>query len=207
MNLMRLNFGCGIHAPRHWSNYDASYRVWIDHLPFLHPLFGYQPRFAPWVRRLNVSCGLPHSKASAEYIYSSHMLEHLEHEDAKRFLKECARVLAPGGRIRIMTPNVYLVVRDYLARRDKADLRSGAADFMMECLGVFEDNGSRWLSWARRKNTHKWLYDEFNLKALLEQSGFSNVRAETAWVSDFPDLEALEPKELRDGSVCAEGYR
>lgn len=212
MNLSRLNFGCGLNAPSNWSNFDSSFRIWVDHLPWLPKVFGYKPRFAPWVRRLDVTGPLPFPDQSAEYIYSSHMIEHLTHEDAEKFLKECFRILSKGGRIRLMTPNLRFSVEDYMARRSKPELAHTAADFFMNCLGVVEEHGNagtleRWIRKFQQKNNHKWLYDEYNLKHMLEQIGFVNVTAKDNWISDFPDIAQLEPSELRSGSICVEGYR
>ena len=212
MNGLRINLGCGINAPRHWINLDSSFRVWLDKVPLLH-LFGYRRRFPLWVRRYNVTKRLPFPDHSAEFIYSSHMIEHLTREEAEQLLRECSRVLAPSGRIRIMTPNVRFSVENYLARRKDAAKRQDAADLFMNWLGLLEesdDSSGYFQNLVRRfqrKNVHKWLYDEFSLPALMESSGFHGVVAKDDWVSDFPDLDALEPSDLREGSVCAEGYR
>lgn len=52
---------------------------------------------------------------SIEYIYSSHFVEHLEHEDLLAHLKECHRVLRPGGVLRLGVPDFEKVFRSYCA--------------------------------------------------------------------------------------------
>jgi hypothetical protein len=44
-----------------------------------------------------------------EAIYAEHFLEHLAIDDAVRFLADCHRALAPGGALRISTPNLEWV--------------------------------------------------------------------------------------------------
>ena len=41
--------------------------------------------------------GLPVDSGSVEVLYSSHMLEHLDHEEVGMFLEEAKRLLRPRG--------------------------------------------------------------------------------------------------------------
>lgn len=47
---------------------------------------------------------LPWPDDSADYIYSSHFIEHITHAEARVFLRECHRILKPGGVLRIIWP-------------------------------------------------------------------------------------------------------
>lgn len=207
---MRVHFGCGLRAPQSWVNCDSSPRVWIDKIPGLS-FFGYKKRFKPWVRRINVTRRLPFRDSSVTHVYSSHMIEHLDSNDAKFFLKECYRIMTPNGRIRLMTPNLFLLVNDYLGRRNSPELRNHAADFFMKWLGMtpaksnslFDFISNPWTS----KNLHRWIYDEYSLSSLLSDIGFSNVESHINWRTDFPDLESLECPAMRESSTCAEGFR
>ena len=40
------------------------------------------------------------------FIYTEHMIEHIALHDAEPMLSECFRVMAPGGTIRIVTPDL-----------------------------------------------------------------------------------------------------
>jgi SAM-dependent methyltransferase len=48
----------------------------------------------------------PLADGSFHYIFAEHLIEHLSWEDGLKMLKECYRVLAPGGKLRIITPNL-----------------------------------------------------------------------------------------------------
>ncbi len=200
MTPLKLNLGCGIKAPKGWENLDSSYRVWVDRIPVL-PALGYRRRFPSNVKRFDLRKGLPYPDRSATFIYSSHMIEHLPLSAAQALLVECARVLAPEGRLRILTPDLRLLAQDYLARLAKKECQPDAADHFMGWLGVTA--GPRTPFWAV-KNLHQWLYDEFSLARHVGESGLRVVRSEIDWISDFPDLDALEPADLRRGSVCLE---
>ena len=50
---------------------------------------------------------------SIEYIYSSHFVEHLKHEELVFHLKECYRFLKPGGVLRIGVPEFPKVFKSY----------------------------------------------------------------------------------------------
>ena len=51
--------------------------------------------------------------------YSEHFLEHLDADDARRFLRECRRVLAPGGACHVVVPDAGRHLRYYAARRNR----------------------------------------------------------------------------------------
>lgn len=52
---------------------------------------------------------------SIEYAYSSHFVEHLEHEDLLAHFKECHRVLQSGGILRLGVPDFGKVFTAYCA--------------------------------------------------------------------------------------------
>jgi len=61
----------------------------------------------------NVEYGLPFPDESVDYLYSSHLLEHLSKEDANKLLKEAYRVLKKGGVIRICVPDLEYAISLY----------------------------------------------------------------------------------------------
>jgi len=114
---IRLNLGSGFHPKPGWINVDL-----IDDLPDL---------------QLDLREPLPFADNSASQIYTEHFFEHLSFtaagdslareiesrdspSDALTFLRECLRVLMPGGRIDVGVPDAEVALRDYLARREAA---------------------------------------------------------------------------------------
>lgn len=83
----------------------------------------------PGVDRIDLLAGLPFEDASTPWIQAFHVLEHLDLHEGRRFLAECRRVLAPGGRLRISTPDFAGHLRAYLEclenlRRDPGSPRA-----------------------------------------------------------------------------------
>ncbi|CAA9217761.1 MAG: hypothetical protein AVDCRST_MAG93-305, partial [uncultured Chloroflexia bacterium] len=56
---------------------------------------------------------LHYEDGTVDILYSSHMLEHLDRDSARRFLHEAYRVLKPGGAIRIVVPDFALLIDRY----------------------------------------------------------------------------------------------
>jgi predicted SAM-dependent methyltransferase len=90
-----LNLGCGTRFHPAWTNIDftSSAAEVVSH---------------------NLRNGIPSADDKAEVIYHSHMLEHFSREDARAFLRECRRVLKPGGIIRVVVPNLQSLAETYL---------------------------------------------------------------------------------------------
>jgi ubiquinone/menaquinone biosynthesis C-methylase UbiE len=56
---------------------------------------------------------LPFEDNSQKLIYSTHMIEHLEPQDLEKFMKECFRILKPGGYLRFEAPCAKTLIDAY----------------------------------------------------------------------------------------------
>lgn len=135
---MRLHLGCGLLVHPDWVNVD---------------LVAYDPA----VHALDLSAPLPYADASAEVVYHAHLLEHLRRDDAPSFLRECLRVLRPGGLLRVVVPDLEQWCRLYLARLEAAGAgdEAAAADheyLLIELLDslVRERSGGRWAEYLQQ---------------------------------------------------------
>lgn len=63
-----------------------------------------RPNEEKGVFKLDASKPFELPDSSFDYIYSSHMIEHLTYYEAKNMLKECYRILKPNGVMRIACP-------------------------------------------------------------------------------------------------------
>jgi predicted SAM-dependent methyltransferase len=95
--LQRLNLGCGDVFLPGWRNLDFVARP-------------------PHVVRHDLRETLPLPAGICEVVYHSHVLEHFDPAEAVRFLAECHRVLAPGGVLRVVVPDLEQKARLYLDR-------------------------------------------------------------------------------------------
>ncbi len=96
-----LNLGCGHRRHPDWTNADLA------------------PSAAD-VLAVDLRRPLPFAAASFTAVYASHVLEHLVPVEADRLLREARRVLAPGGILRIVVPDLEGIARGYLASIDAA---------------------------------------------------------------------------------------
>ena len=97
------NIGAGTFNHPYWTNVDV-YNEWysykLKNRKFLnYNLFSLEK--------------LPIPDNSAEIVYSSHTIEHVNDEAAQNLFNEAYRVLRPGGIFRFSTPNIDLEYRAY----------------------------------------------------------------------------------------------
>lgn len=90
-----LNLGCGARFHPDWENvdfvaYDTSVRVF------------------------DLRQKTPYPDASFDVVYHSHLLEHFSKADGLVFLRECFRLLKPGGTIRVAVPDLERIAELYL---------------------------------------------------------------------------------------------
>jgi predicted SAM-dependent methyltransferase len=115
-----LNLGCGYHFHPAWTNVDF---VSTGETVLAH----------------NLLEGIPFPDDAFDVVYHSNVLEHFLMEDGERFMKECLRVLKPGGTLRIAVPDLEQIIRQYLRIRsdlardpDNAILEENYAWIMLE---------------------------------------------------------------------------
>ncbi len=104
-----VNLGCGHRFHDEWINLDLNAR-------------------SPKVRKWDIAKGLPFADEEIDAVYHSHVLEHLEPEVARALLRECFRVLRPGGTLRIAVPDLEAIVRGYLEALERAKQGEPGAD-------------------------------------------------------------------------------
>lgn len=136
---LRLHIGCGPGRLEGWVN--------IDRLPF-----------ASVDRVADVTRGIPFRDAAA--IYAEHFLEHLALDDAVAFLREAHRALAPGGHLRLSTPNLDWVVA---SQYGPEHLAAGAGDAALHLNRGFH-------GWS-----HRFLWNRALLGEALAACGFESI--------------------------------
>lgn len=135
----------------------------------------------------------PFDTDSVDRIHTEHMIEHVDFATGQNMLSECARVLKPGGRIRILTPDYETMIRLAIGPLDDeaqrhihdANQRNGmAADQCDEAIYVvnrmFSGHG------------HRFLYSEDLLTRCLEAAGLAEVTRHPAGVSDDPEFADID---------------
>ena len=143
--------------------------------------------FFPADVQLDLRHGIPVPDGSVELIYSEHLIEHFTLDDNLRLLAECARVLAPGGRMRIATPDLESLVRDYRTTwRDH--------DWVNWDEYGWISSGTQMLNTAVREWGHVYLWDFEELRQRLEGIGFRGIERFEIGASGTEALRSLETR-------------
>lgn len=102
MGYQLLNLACGSKVSRvgSWTNVD-----------FQSPVDG--------VIEMNILKGLSFAESTFDAVYSAQFIEHLTLDEGEKVLKEVARVMKPGGVIRLVTPDLEELSRTYLQFLDQ----------------------------------------------------------------------------------------
>jgi SAM-dependent methyltransferase len=204
---MKLHLGCGAQTPEGWVNVDYFIGARLARIPVLGWLARKSGAFGlswpPDVFLHDLRRPFPWRDASAQAIYASHLLEHLTREDGARFLRECHRVLAPNGILRIVVPDLRAMVDAYCKGS------ASSLDFL-DGLGVRAEAPTdgrlkRLLApWFRFP--HRCMYDRESLLGCLREAGFE-ATTRAPFESRIDDLRAVESQARTSGAVIAEGSK
>jgi predicted SAM-dependent methyltransferase len=172
----RLHLGSGDHVIEGWANIDA---------------FG-----LPGVVAWDLTKTLPIKDGQVDFIFSEHFIEHVSLDQGTKLIRDCFRVLRPGGVLRVSTPDLRAVIDEYLDMRVD---RWANVDWhpSTPCQMVNE---------ALRLWGHLFVYDFAELAAAFEVAGFVSVRRQTWRESEHPELCGLELRPF-NGEVIIEGTK
>ena len=210
--MIRLNVGCGQSPTPGWTNYDNSLSARLARVPLVFSIVEafsllnrQQREFMRFARSHDIYYAdavrhIPEGTGAVAALYTSHMVEHLDREDAQRFLREARRVLTPGGILRVAVPDVRFHVNQYLKDDD--------ADGFMARLYVTRERPKTWMQKALYQfvgdRQHQWMYDGASLCRLMASAGFEAPQVMPAGTTSIPDPGELNLAERSPESVFVE---
>ena len=137
--------------------------------------------------RLDFSRTWPIPDESMDGVFCEHVLEHFTLEDGIALLKQCNRILRPGGAVRFIMPNAEIIMRTYFESPQLlVEKRTPDSDTAMEAVN----------SWFRQRYEHQCLYDWALSEYAFKQAGFDEVANATFGKSSLVPTELLidDPK-------------
>lgn len=213
--LLRLNVGCADSPTLGWINLDnsltvriARHRIFVRLLTHARLLSGQQQHFVDTVRCRGVGYAdvrhrIPYARGSVDAVYSSHMLEHLDRDEAVAFLREVRRVLRPGGVLRLAVPDLAALVARYQATGDADALVAGTFLAETRARGLAQML-KRWIIGPRH---HRWMYDGPSLCRLLVSEGFAEVSVVRPGETRIAEPGTLDLRERAGESTYVEALQ
>ncbi len=172
----KLHLGCGRNYLRGWINTDInSKKFQLD-------------------QELDITKNFPFENNTISYIFSEHVIEHMDYKEGKFMLEECYRVMRPNGKIRISTPDLKFLIKLYT--KDKTQLQKDYINLNINhraydidkyhCTDAFIINNFV-RAWG-----HLFIYDKETLTNLLKEIGFKNINSYNICESEDKNLQNLE---------------
>ena len=141
---------------------------------------------------LDATKSLPFAGDSFDYIFSEHMIEHLSWPCGLVMLRECRRILKPGGTIRVATPDLRTLLDLY--RENSGGIGEQYIKWITDTF--LADVGSYKASFvvnnAFRNWGHQFLYDDELLTTALREAGFTGIRRSTPGESNDEHLRGID---------------
>jgi predicted SAM-dependent methyltransferase len=151
-----INLGCGKDYRKGFVNVDVNFMfhsdMWLDFRNHL-----------PW------------PDEHVDGIFCSHVLEHFTYLESMFILRECRRILRPGGTIRVAVPGFASAIEAYLS--------GNRAFFHAEGRSL----GRLFSEHLMDSSNHRQLFDESFLAEALEDAGFERITRAQYGVGYGPD--------------------
>jgi predicted SAM-dependent methyltransferase len=157
---LKLNIGCGPNQKVGWLNID---------------LFDPRADLA-----LDMREAMPFHDNAVAIIYSEHFFEHIDYPGpAKRFLKECYRILQEGGTFSVGVPDTQWPFEAYVTPNSAARAPDGRDYFVYSkqtwrpewCETRMESINYHF----RQDGEHRFAYDYETLHHVLAEAGFRDI--------------------------------
>lgn len=152
--MIRLNCGCGEWLLSGYVNIDSDPTLNVDLAATMPPI--------------------PYGDESVDEVWACHYLEHLDQPTGAEFLRECYRVLKPGGIVAVVVPDTRAIAAAYLEGR--VAVEEPNSDGRLRYLRDLDDVCAMFLFSTVQPSHHKWAFDLATLARALGAAGFPQLR-------------------------------
>jgi len=200
---MRLiNLGSGPDGIARWENYDWGVLPLAGKIGLVNMLVKWgiidkrYKRNWPEIKFADVRKELPIESGVADWVYCSHVIEHLEKYDALALLVEIKRILRNEGKVRIVLPDLNKIIEKYGNDPDQ---------FNRVYFGFEKDKKGGILT--RFIRPHNWMYSYESFKKLMVEAGFEKIEKSNWQKGKMPDVKKLDLEIHKDLSFYIEAEK
>jgi predicted SAM-dependent methyltransferase len=165
----------------------------------------YRADGASYFTELDIAKPLPFGADCVDWVYAEHLIEHVPPLVAIGWLSEVRRMLAPGGLLRLTTPDLARYAAGYVNddgffARHRRRLRNMRVGPPMPERKAFMFNQLFYLY------GHRWLYDLDELRYVLARAGFGPAAARACPFRSGarPDVAELDSILRKDETIYVE---
>ena len=124
---------------------------------------------------IDVTKPLPFDNDTVDYCYSEHMIEHITYDEGLFMLKECYRILKPGGVCRVVTPFIGFLMDLVSWKKDSSFVQSYLR-WAAFAFGLNPNNTetirARVFNNFVRAWGHQFIYDKATMEDSMLRAGF-----------------------------------
>ena len=159
---LKVQLGSGQNPVPGWVDIDGTYNADVQ---------------------IDIRRSWPLNSESVAYIFTEHFLDHLQFPDGiGHVLRECYRVLKPGGIMRAVVHDAELLLRAYV----ELDVE------FFRWISGYDENVSSFITMVnhvfRFNDFHQFIYDYETLEKQFLKAGFTSVQRSSFRGSQTPEL-------------------
>ncbi len=143
---------------------------------------------------MDASTRFPFEDNTFESVFSEHNIEHLSFKGGQIMLSEILRVLKPGGRVRIVHPDLARLLELYGAEHSDVQARymKWMTDRFQPEVGAYDD--VHVINHTLRFAGHQFFYDRRLFMQCLEKAGFTEIKDVPPGPdqSEHPDFRGID---------------
>ena len=166
---LKLNIGCGPDNPPDWFGIDFLSRE-AD-------------------LRCDIRLGIPLQAESCRCIFAEHVFEHFDRRSLRFVLRECYRVLEPGGSIRLVVPDLGAYIRAYVENNGVFSSLAYTTQGHLSAPELLND--------VFYVTTHRWIHDFESLSREMASAGFAEIERSDQNCSRFEHFTIDNPENHR----------
>jgi predicted SAM-dependent methyltransferase len=190
--MLKINLGSGPTSAAGWENIDwgilpllgmLKINILLSKLKIIGADYGV---VWPKIRLWDIRKGLPFMDNKVSYIYCSNVLEHLQPRETIKVVTECYRVLKKGGKLRVVIPDLDILIKKY---KDPDTFNNEYWGYEKKKYRSFREKVME-----RFIRPHQWMFNKKSFRNILVEASFSKIKFYGIGKGKCPDLNRLDLK-------------